>query len=269
MLRAVSVRHQLGKRPFVKRTFLKPDGQRRNRPAGFLGRHGRYQPAVDAPRQKHPHRHVRSKAKPNRLTQQAINPLDRLLLGKSRLRLVLEPPIRPRFAHFTITHDQHVPRQHHAHMPIDRSRRGDDHPRQVVQQGLAVDVRRSVMDGQQTLDFRGKPKLVRQLRVIQRLLARPVPGKQKLALATIPDSQREHSPKPRDEIRSQLLVKMNNHLGIARRPERMSSAGQLIAKLAVVVNFAIENSYDRPILIGDRLAAAWQVDDGQPAVHKA
>jgi len=45
----------------------------------------------------------------------------------------------------------------------------------------------------------------------------------------------------------------------------LALALQLIAELSVVVDLAVEHHGDRPVLVVDRLVAAGQIDDAQPA----
>ncbi len=61
-----------------------------------------------------------------------------------------------------------------------------------------------------------------------------------------------------------VFVKMGNHLAVRARLELVAALHQLLTKLAEVVNFAIEHHPDRLVLIGDRLAAARQIDDRKP-----
>ena len=64
-----------------------------------------------------------------------------------------------------------------------------------------------------------------------------------------------------------LLVEVHDDFRVGPGAERMPAGAQLIAKLHVIVNLAVERDPDRPILVGQRLAAALQVDDGEPAGH--
>ena len=62
---------------------------------------------------------------------------------------------------------------------------------------------------------------------------------------------------------------MNDRFGIAVCVEGMTELLQLFAKLAVVVNLAVENYPGSAILIVDWLVAALDVDDREPAHSQA
>jgi hypothetical protein len=61
-----------------------------------------------------------------------------------------------------------------------------------------------------------------------------------------------------------ILVEMENYLAITPGVEVMPPFDQPTAQLAVVVDLAIGNQYQRMIFIVERLASADEVDDAQP-----
>ena len=58
---------------------------------------------------------------------------------------------------------------------------------------------------------------------------------------------------------------MENHLGIGRRPEDVSPRFQFGPQRSVIVDFAVEDD-PQAIVVGHRLGAARQIDDGQAAM---
>src|SRR6516165_4667684 len=58
---------------------------------------------------------------------------------------------------------------------------------------------------------------------------------------------------------------MHQGFRVAVGGETMATADKLVAKLPVVVNFAIKHHPNRTVLIGHRLVACAQVDDAQPS----
>src|SRR5262249_22654594 len=60
-----------------------------------------------------------------------------------------------------------------------------------------------------------------------------------------------------------LLVEMGNDLGIAAGAEAMAGAQQVLAERAVVVDLAVADDLDVTLLVGERLRAVRDVDDGE------
>src|SRR6266853_1656526 len=63
-----------------------------------------------------------------------------------------------------------------------------------------------------------------------------------------------------------LLVAVHQNLGIAAGLETMSPPFEFGAQDAVVVDLAVEDGPDRPVLVAHRLVAGMQVDDGEAPV---
>ena len=73
-------------------------------------------------------------------------------------------------------------------------------------------------------------------------------------------------PRSRSQRRvAPFLVPVHEHLGVATRAERVAGALELVHELAVVVDLAVLDDDDRAVLVRDRLVAAGQVDDREPA----
>src|SRR5690348_8822517 len=63
---------------------------------------------------------------------------------------------------------------------------------------------------------------------------------------------------------SPLLVSVDDHFRVRTRPELMPGCRKLVAKLAKIVDLAVEANGQRARLIPDRLRPAGQIDDAQP-----
>src|SRR5213593_2964647 len=92
-----------------------------------------------------------------------------------------------------------------------------------------------------------------------------ITGQHEDLLPGIPQREREHPPQPRDAGPSMLLVQMHDHFGIGLGPEAMPFRGEFLPQLAVVVDLAVADHDDRPVLIRHRLAAARHVDNAETA----
>src|SRR5690606_5494493 len=81
--------------------------------------------------------------------------------------------------------------------------------------------------------------------------------------------ERVHAVEAGDEVRAPLQVRLEDDLGVAPGAEAVAEPGELVAQLAVVVHLAaVDEHRDRAAvpLRDHRLAAALDVDDGEPAV---
>ena len=63
-----------------------------------------------------------------------------------------------------------------------------------------------------------------------------------------------------------LLVEVQNHLGIALRPELVAAFQEHASQTAVIEDFAVADDPERGILVADRLPAGFQVDHGKAGV---
>ena len=101
--------------------------------------------------------------------------------------------------------------------------------------------------------------------VVERLDAELVPGAEQLARPAVPDGEGEHAAEPVHHVRADQGVGLQQHLGVAARPQHHALLPQLGSQLQVVVNLAVE---DHPVALVGRphrlMAALRQVDDGQP-----
>jgi hypothetical protein len=84
-------------------------------------------------------------------------------------------------------------------------------------------------------------------------------------LARIPEREREHPAQESNHLDPVLLVEMDERLGVAVGAEAVPTCAQLGAQLDIIVNLAIEDDVDRSILVRNRLMAAGQIDNAQPA----
>ena len=66
-----------------------------------------------------------------------------------------------------------------------------------------------------------------------------------------------------------LLVEVDDDLGVGFRREDVPLLLERGAQLHVVEDLAVEDDPDAPVLVGDRLPAALEVDDAQPRVGEA
>ena len=81
----------------------------------------------------------------------------------------------------------------------------------------------------------------------------------------VPECQGEHAAQPADRGRTPFFIGVDDRLCVRRRIETVSRLLEVAAKLAKVVDLAVEHDPDGAILVVDWLIPCRQVDDAQPA----
>ena len=144
--------------------------------------------------------------------------------------------------------------------------RGHVTEREQLGQRLQIHLPRATGIFQQRFDLRGKHQGVANADVIERLDPEMIPREEQLAAFHIPQGKRKHPVEPPDTRRPPLLVGMNNDLGVGPGPELVTGFLQLVAQLDEIVDLAVEHDLNRSVFIANRLPAAADVDDAQPAM---
>src|SRR5262249_39797325 len=81
----------------------------------------------------------------------------------------------------------------------------------------------------------------------------------------VPDREREDAVEVIDNRIAELLVEVQDDLGVGVAAEAMRLVLEKAAELAVVVDLAVEDDDSRAVLVGNWLVPAAEVDDRQPA----
>ncbi len=106
-------------------------------------------------------------------------------------------------------------------------------------------------------------------RVVQRLDAEPVARQQQPSALPIPQRERKHSLQALDAALSFCLVQVQNGLGVAASAVAVTTLFERGPKGGVIVDFAVVDDPNRPVLVGHRLPAAEHVHDREPAHPQA
>jgi hypothetical protein len=139
--------------------------------------------------------------------------------------------------------------------------------REKAVNGLGRDLPREIRVPEQRLDLRGEHQGPADFCIKERLLAEPVAGEHEPLPLRVPDREREHAIQRLGAPLPELLVKMDQDLGVAARLEAVPLRLERAAQLLVVVDLAVEDDLDRAVLVPHRLGAQRrQVDDRQPTV---
>ena len=93
-----------------------------------------------------------------------------------------------------------------------------------------------------------------------------VAGEEQLARLAIPHGERELSVEVRETVRAPLLVGVGEDFGVAVRREAMAERGELVLELRVVEDLAVLHHPVATALVGQRLIATGEIDDGEPRI---
>ena len=264
MDRVVALRDRAGAGQLVERRLGEADRERAHPLRRLLGRERREEPRVDAAGEQHADRHVGDEVRAHRVAQARAAFLDELGLvlavarrqrPRPRESLELDAAVGPR---------ERVARRQLADVDEDRARRRHAVERQERFERVEVDI--PVREG---VELRRERQLAADGAVVQRLDPEAVAREHEPPGARVPDGDREHAAQPLPQARPPFLVAVREHLGVAMRAEPVTGAFELVLELAVVVDLAVLDDDDGAVLVRDRLVAAGQVDDREPARRDA
>ena len=140
---------------------------------------------------------------------------------------------------------------------------------QIEIERLVVQLAGHARVAEQRLDLGPEDEALPPEVVVERLLSQPVAGDEEPLPARVPDGEREHSRQPLRQRVAPLLVSMDQHFGVAARPEDVPFRDQLLAQRQVVVDLAVEGDGDGAVLVVHRLRAVLrEIDDREAAVSE-
>ena len=102
-------------------------------------------------------------------------------------------------------------------------------------------------------------------RVVERLDAHAVADQHAAACVLVPDRDGEHAAQALGQRRPVVLVEVGEDLGVAAAAQHVAARAQLVTQGVVVVDLAVLGAPDAAALVGERLVAALDVDDREPA----
>ncbi len=227
-------------------------------------RHGRDDRArVDAAREERAHRNVAAQAQGRGLDQGLADPLAHLLHARRRLAVAIgEAPVAAQ-RDLAVLPGEGMRRRQLAQRGEGAQRRGHALVVQIEVERCVVEVARHALVDEDRPELGGEPEPSPPLGVEQGLLAYAVARQQEAPPAPVPEREREHPAQRLDAGVAELLVEVDDHLGVRPRREAVAARGQLLAQLAVVVDLAVADHDHVAVLAGDRLVAAVDVDHGQ------
>ena len=93
------------------------------------------------------------------------------------------------------------------------------------------------------------------MRVVERLLAEAIAGKQEFLAAVIPDRDREHAAQARKHARAPGLIAVDDHLGVGAAAKHKTRRFELAPQLHEIVDLAVEAHPHAAIGAAHRLVA--------------
>ena len=166
-------------------------------------------------------------------------------------------------SYLSLLPDEQVPGRQLARSLEDRVGRGHEVEGEVGLERVQVD-----LAARQGAELRGEAKLAVFVPVVERLDAEAVARQDQPPLAPVPDRHGEHAAQARGEVESVLLVEVDDHLGVAVAREAVPLRLELGAQLAVVVDLAVLDDLQAPVLVRERLVAGVEVDDRESAARR-
>ena len=160
---------------------------------------------------------------------------------------------------------QEVTRQQTVDVLEERHRLGAVLVGQVGVEGALVEALDEFRVLQDRLDLRGVAEVVADHGVVQRLDAEIIAREEQRFGLFVIDREREHPAQAGQAFLIPLLKGVHEHLAVGTGAELMSQLLQLLLKILVVIDLAVVGQDQRAVLIRDRLVAALEVDDTQPA----
>ena len=130
-------------------------------------------------------------------------------------------------------------------------------------QRLAIDLPRHPVRHQR-LQLRTEHETVTERRVVERLDPQPVADEHERLPRLIPERDGEHSAQVLDEVRTVLLVEVNDDFRVGVGGESVPAGLQIRAEIPIIVDLAVEHDPDRSVLVRERLMAPREVDDAEP-----
>ena len=260
MDRAVALRDGAGSLELVERRLLEADRERAHGLRRLLGGERRQRAGVHAPGEQHADGNVGDQVRAHRVAQSRAALFEQLGLVVVAARLERAGAREALDRHAAVVPRERVTGAQLADVLEDREWRGDDVERQERLECVEVDV--AVLE---RVELRRERELAVHVAIREWLDPEAVACERQPPYACVPHGDGEHAAQPLPEARAPLFVAVHEHLGVAARAEAVACALELVHQLAVVVDLAVLDDGDGPVLVRDRLVAARQVDDRKAA----
>jgi hypothetical protein len=137
--------------------------------------------------------------------------------------------------------------------------------REVVAQRFVVEYTRKALEAQERRQ-RGGERETTVGGVEQRLDAQPVARGEELAFPAVPDREGEDAIQAPHHVAAPGRVAAQDDFGVRARREARAARLELAAQRLEIVDLAVVDDDEAPVLVRHRLGAAGEVDHGEPGV---
>jgi len=227
---------------------------------------------VDAARQSSAHRHVAAEVQPHVLEEKLAGPPGGLLKRDVRPGRQINVPVADRFRRVEpVQRDLQVVggwNLSHAFQKRLAAVIGVA-VAEILIEPLRVDPPWPTGKFKQDLQLGGEREPPVDFHIVERLDAEEITGEQEAALLRVQNGKREHAHQSGQGRSAPPGTGSQQHLRVRAGVERVPESFELLAKLEVVVDLAVEDDVVAPVRAGHRLSAGLrQVDDGEPPVRQ-
>ncbi len=235
-----------------------------HRLAGVAAHERHHAARIDATAQKRADRHVAHHLVTHGALELCAQPLVPALGGLRGVDFGIEPPVAA-FLAASVRGDERGARRKFADTGKQGLRLGHIAQRQVLRQGIAIDLGGDARNLQQRLGLGGERELPRRHTIVERLDSQRIAGHDEPAAHAVPQCEPEHPVEALEKAIAHLFVQMHDDFGVAVGGEAVAGALELRSQLAEVVDLPVADYDERAVLVEDGLMAAAHIDDRQAA----
>src|SRR5262249_62229313 len=121
---------------------------------------------------------------------------------------------------------------------------GQRKPSSKVKKRVAIQLTIDPRKTQQGLEFACKSESAAPVGKIQRLLSKMIACEKQYACAEVQNTKGEHAAQPSSHFLAEVLIKMDQNLGITACAQAVTLISQFSTELQIIVNFTIKDDAD-------------------------
>src|SRR5215469_7833054 len=134
---------------------------------------------------------------------------------------------------------------------------------EIFKKGMVIDGRQLGSDRQNGLDLGCEQQPPADMGIMQGLFAQPVTSYQQFPPTLVIEGEGEHAAQLLDACRSQLLVEMDDDLGVASGRKAVAAGFKARTELRKVIDLAVKYNPYRAVFIENRLVPSRDINNAQ------